>query len=94
MYDKAGAVGVNGALLNSDSKVINADKFLIVYNLANFASPGTTYVDRARSFATAGAFIPIVLVKTLMHGVKSHWNLMKAQTLILTAPFFYKIRDL
>ena len=90
MYDKAGAVGVNGALLNSDSKVINADKFLIVYNLANFASPGTTYVDRARSFATAGAFIPIVLVKTLMHGVKSHWNLMKAQTLILTAPFFTK----
>ena len=90
MYDKAGAVGVNGALLNSDSKVINADKFLIVYNLANFASPETTYVDRARSFATAGAFIPIVLVKTLMHGVKSHWNLMKTQTLILTAPFFTK----
>ncbi|MBD8388636.1 hypothetical protein [Dysgonomonas sp. BGC7] len=54
LYDKAGAAGSTDAFFNT--KVRDADLFLVGSNIANAIYPGTSLKDRGRSIATAILF--------------------------------------
>ena len=54
LYDRVGASGANDAFFNT--KVRDADKLLVDYNVANTLLPGTSLKDRRRSLGTAILF--------------------------------------
>lgn len=70
LYDKANAIGVEGALLNTSQEVIDADYFLALYNYLNMMNPQTPIIDRGRSALTAPVFMFIAGYKTLFNVLK------------------------
>src|SRR5574344_2134627 len=90
LYDKAGAAGINGALFDSDQRVINADEFLILYNELNMMAPGTSLKDRGRSAATVAGFVPIVLFKESVKYIKKEIQVAKVMPILILAPFVNK----
>ncbi len=62
LYDKAKAVGVEGALWNTSQDVIDADFFLARYNYLNMMNPQTPIIDRGRSALTAPVFFLLQVI--------------------------------
>jgi hypothetical protein len=66
-YDAEGAVGIKGALLNTD--VLSADWKLAGQNYLNYLNPTAPILDRGRSGATAVGFTLISIFKTLKYPI-------------------------